>query len=93
MEAAIIHDCKELIERQPINTVKAHYTLLMETDFDKQPDWPYILQKVYIHACLKKKTEIAAWLTTLFETEIDPINRIAYRQMFAYGRHLLSKKR
>ena len=52
--------------------------------------WDYLYQKVYLHACLKKRRNFVEWLTGLFEA-LEPIQRIALRQMFAYGRYLLEK--
>ena len=54
-------------------------------------DWPYVFHRVYLHACLKKKKEIAEWLQTALYPFMDPIQQIALRQIFVYGRHLLSK--
>lgn len=52
-------------------------------------DRPWLFQKLYLHACLKGRREIAEWLEgTVFPT-LDPIQQIALRQGFAYGRHLL----
>ena len=52
-------------------------------------DMAWLFQKVYLHACLKGRREIAEWLEdTVFPT-LDPIGQIAIRQGFAYGRHLL----
>jgi hypothetical protein len=93
MEDQIIRECKDIINRQSFSALQEMYAELQESDWSEQPplDWPYILQKVYIHACLKKKPEIAAWLESLFQTLVDPINQIAYRQTFSYGRYLLRK--
>jgi hypothetical protein len=54
------------------------------------PNLQYLYQKVYLHACLKKKVEIVDWLTSLFST-FDQVSQIAMRQMFPYGRHLLAR--
>ena len=51
----------------------------------------YIVQKVYIHACLKKRREIAEWILNEAEKRLDPIQWMAIRQMSSYGRHLLAK--
>jgi hypothetical protein len=93
IEDQIIRECKDIINRQSFLALQEMYAELQASDWSEQPplDWPYILQKVYIHACLKKKPEIAAWLESLFQTLVDPINQIAYRSTFAYGRHLLRK--
>ncbi len=52
--------------------------------------WEYVYQKLYLHACLKKKREIVEWLKSLFP-QFDPIQQIALRQMFSYGKYLLAK--
>ena len=52
--------------------------------------WEYVYQKLYLHACLKKKRDIVKWLDSLFP-QFDPIQRIALRQMFSYGKYLLAK--
>lgn len=52
--------------------------------------WDYVYQKVYLHACLKKRHDFVKWMDGLFEA-LEPIQRIALRQMFAYGRYLLQK--
>ncbi len=93
LEDQIIRECKEFIERSTLSSLQEYYADLQTYDWSEHPpiDWPYILQKVYIHACLKKKPEIAAWFELLFQTAVDPINRIAYNQTFAYGRYLLRK--
>lgn len=53
--------------------------------------WDHIYQKVYIHACLKKKRAFVEWIMSLFEM-LEPIEKIALRQTFAYGNYLLNKK-
>jgi hypothetical protein len=52
--------------------------------------WDYIFQKVYLHACLKKQKAIVDWLLLIFK-ELPPIQQIALRQLFSYGRVLLTK--
>ena len=52
-------------------------------------DWAF--QKLYLHACLKGRREIAEWLEKVVFPTLDPIVQIALRQGFAYGRHLLRK--
>ena len=91
MDARIIADCKEHINSGDLVALQALYKELQEAEWDHQPDWATILQRVYIHACLKKKPAIATWLTQLFHTQLDPVAQIAHRQMFSYGRHLLRK--
>ncbi len=52
-------------------------------------DWAF--QKLYLHACLKGRKEIAEWLEQSVFPTMDPIVQIALRQGFAYGRYLLRK--
>lgn len=91
MDTRIIADCKEHINTGNLVALQALYKELVAAEWDYQPDWGTILQQVYIHACLKKKPAIAAWLEQLFHTQLDPVTKIAHRQMFSYGRHLLRK--
>lgn len=52
--------------------------------------WDVIYKDVYLHACLKKKPLIVNWLLEVYET-MDPITKIALKQLFPYGRYLLNK--
>jgi hypothetical protein len=90
MEKALLHECKEYINANKFEEFKEYYKILMESEFETQPDWANLYQKVYLHACLKKRKEIADWLETLF-TQFPPITQIAYRQLFFYGHVLLRK--
>lgn len=89
MEDALVKEGKTMINEgclaEDLQVMFAHYKETLEN-----VDWPYVLQKVYIHACLKKKAELASWLQDQFQ-HVDAINQIAYRQTFAYGKYLLQK--
>ena len=89
MNASLLEECKAYINANKLEEFKEFYQLLTESEFDVSPDWPNLYQKVYIHACLKKRKEIAEWLETLFQ-QFDPITQIAFRQVFFYGRYLLA---
>uniref|UniRef100_A0A6C0DJP1 Uncharacterized protein n=1 Tax=viral metagenome TaxID=1070528 RepID=A0A6C0DJP1_9ZZZZ len=52
--------------------------------------WDVVYKDVYLHACLKKKPLIVNWLLEVYET-MDPITKIALKQLFPYGRYLLNK--
>lgn len=90
MDESLLCECKEYINANKFEEFKEFYKELTESEFEKEPDWANLYQKVYIHACLKKRKEIAEWLETLF-TQFPPITQIAYRQVFFYGRFLLKK--
>jgi hypothetical protein len=93
LEQNIIRDCKHILDtsRSPLTDLQAHYRYLLDCDWtEQQPDWAFILQKVYLHACLKGRRDAATWLQSVFNT-LNPIAQIAYRQTFAYGKVLLSR--
>jgi hypothetical protein len=83
---SFLKDCKILIEKDNLEGLQEYYTGFSEENFP----WEYIYQKLYLHACLKKKTRIVKWFDSLFHS-FDPIQQIALRQMFSYGRYLLAK--
>ena len=64
---------------------------IFESVKEEKIDWQRIFLKVYLHACLKKQKEIVDWLTEVYEN-FDSISKIALRQIFPYGKVLLSKK-
>lgn len=80
--------CKELIEKDNLEGLQEIY---LEHQTETWP-WEYIYQKLYLHACLKKKQRIVEWMKPLFE-QFDPIQQIGIRQMFSYGKYLLEKAR
>lgn len=90
MEAEVIRECKPLIVAASLSALQDHYATLMARGESANVDWPYVLQKLYIHACLKGRREVADWLGSLFDA-LDPISRIAYRHTLAYGRALLQR--
>jgi hypothetical protein len=83
---SFLKDCKTLIDKDNLEGLQEYY----EDHKDESFAWEYILQKLYLHACLKKKPRIVDWLTSLYMS-LDPIQQIALRQMFSYGRYLLAK--
>ncbi len=91
MDDELIQTCKGWIDLK--NTVGLQTCILemMETEYPREPDWPYIFHRVYLHACLKGHKDAAAWLQTTIYPKMDPIQQIALRQIFPYGRVLLQK--
>jgi hypothetical protein len=90
----LVEECKELFARKSfsVQTLQDFWNDLQAMEFEVEPDWAYVFQKVYIHACLKGQREAADWLKKIFEEKSDPIQKIAYRQTYAYGTYLLQKK-
>jgi hypothetical protein len=83
---AFLKLCKTLIEKDNLEGLQEVYL----ENLDENYAWEYIYQKLYLHACLKKKQRIVDWMNAMFE-HFDPIQKIALRQMFFYGRYLLAK--
>ena len=83
----VIHVFKEYINK---NDAEAFTSFLSGVEDDYDGVWDYIFKKVYIHACLKKNQPIVDILLQKYE-ELSEIERIAVRQVFPYGRYLLSK--
>ena len=92
MDTGIIADAKRHINDGNLEELQTQVCALIDNpELQREPDWPFIFQKVYLHACLKGKDEIAEWLTKAMYPMMDPIQQIALRQIFSYGRHLLRK--
>ena len=85
---ALIIALKQLVANNDLDGLKAEYTELQ--DSESQQPWDVIFKDVYLHACLKKRQTIVDWLLTVYES-MDDISKIALRQIFPYGRHLLKK--
>ena len=87
---SIVQDCKDYINQNNFTGLKKFYEELLNSEFAAPPDWIAIYQQVYLHACLRKRAEMVAWLRTLFDA-MDPVAKIALRHVFPYGRALLAK--
>lgn len=93
----IVRNAKRIIDRGDLSGLQTYYQNLFESVEDEEDaedpsdiDVPYLFRHIYVHACLKKKQDIASWLKELYET-MDPIMKIALRQIFAYGDYLMKK--
>jgi hypothetical protein len=92
MDTEIIAEAKQHINDGNLYELQSQVCALIDsTELPREPDWPFIFQKVYLHACLKGQTAIANWLRTAMYPLMDPIQQIALRQIFSYGNYLLSK--
>jgi hypothetical protein len=81
-----LKQCKTLIEKDNLEGLQEFY---LENQGENYA-WEYVYQKLYLHACLKKKHRIVEWMRPLFD-QFDPIQQIGIRQMFSYGKYLLAK--
>ncbi len=89
MVEAVIGNFKHYIDVGSLEGCQTYLRELLDT-YDSGVPWDYIFQKVYLHACLKKQKPIVDWLMLVF-TELPPIQQIAVRQIFSYGRTLLAR--
>jgi len=91
MSHTIIEVCKKYIEENNIDYLQLYYKEVVSSSHFQDLDWPVIFHRLYLHACLRKKPEIANWFETVLYPTMDPIQQIALRQIFPYGKYLLSK--
>jgi hypothetical protein len=84
---AFVIECKEFINKGNLTGLQEFVLDYLD---DAQIAWEYVIQKLYVHACLKKQKDIAEWISSQIE-RLDPIQQIAIRQMFPYGRWLLAR--
>lgn len=82
----LVRELKTLVERNNLEGLVEYLEVYQESEIP----WDTLFKDVYLHACLKKQRRIVDWLVKLYE-EMPPIQKIALRQTFAYGRYLLSK--
>ena len=91
IERELLTSAKEIIEKQSLLVFQEYAQDMISQEFPCHVDWVTLFQKVYLHACLKKKRDIAEWLQTTLFPRLDPIQQIGLRQVFPYGRYLLAK--
>lgn len=89
----IIAAVKERINHGDLENIQRIYLEILNTEYPTglEPDIGYLYHRLYLHACLKGQPTIADWLTTALFNNMDPIQQIALRQIFPYGRLLLSR--
>ncbi len=90
MYDSIIIKLKQYIDLNETNKFKEYIGLNFE-EIKDAVDLSYVFQKVYLHACLKKRKEIAEWLVNECFSHLNFFEQSSIRQVFAYGRYLLSK--
>lgn len=90
VEIEIIRTAKDIVERQTLQEFTTFVQELMEAGLSPEPSWHYILQRVYLHACLKQKREIVNFLERLVATE-SRLQSLGWKSTVAYGKTLLTK--
>jgi hypothetical protein len=87
MEEQLVRELKPFINKGHLEGLKNIWCEYQETDFGQEIAWDYIFQKVYLHACLKKKQNIINWFMELYKL-FNPIVQIAMKHVFVYGKYL-----
>lgn len=90
IEQDIVAEAKPYLLAGDLEGLQGLWEEYQETDFGRPLAWEWIFEKLYLYAALKKQREICHWLDGLFQ-ELDPIQQMGLRQMFAYARYLLNK--
>ena len=86
-----VWDLKRTIDNGTLEDLRESvYEWIQETN-ENTVAWDYVILKTYLHACLRKKSDIAGWIAENGEKMLDPAQWIAIRQMIPYGRRLLGK--
>lgn len=86
----IVDKFKHYINVVDLSGAKTYFEELVETYEHDSIAWDYVFNKIYIHACLKKQLAFVNWLMELFEC-LKPVEQIAIRQVFSYGKYLLAR--
>ena len=89
--AVVVKRFKSFVETEDLSGAQGFLAGLVSDPDCADIAWDHVFQKVYLHACLKQKRAFVGWITGLFEM-LEPIEKIALRQTFAYGNYLLNKK-
>ncbi len=89
IDEAIIRDCKKIIEEGNLAYLQDMFEDILGMEDAKRRDWAYIFQKIYLHACVKGKEDVATWLKNNVFPLMDPIQQIACKTTFTYGTQML----
>lgn len=82
-----VKECKAFIDHGYLDALEAFVNENSQVD---NLAWDYIIQKLYVHACLKKMPVLANKILEYLPL-LDPIQQIAIRQTVSYGKWLLSR--
>ena len=91
MTEEILRTCKRYIEEHNICALQVYVGELLDTPCSPSPDWPLLFHRCYLDACLKGLPRAADWLREELYPKMDPLQQIALRQIFPYGRQLLAR--
>lgn len=89
----IVFHAKKQIDAGDLEGIQRMYLDILNTEFETghEPDIGYMFHRLYLHACLRGQETISIWLQRALYQNMDPIQQIALRQIFPYGRMLLAR--
>lgn len=91
LELDIIRQGKACIEQDTLEDFAWFVSSLYTANFCPAPTWSFIVQKLYIHACLKKKADIAKYIEDLVGAYQARLWYPGWKDTMAYGKSLLAK--
>jgi hypothetical protein len=85
----IVREIKYYINANKLQALQMLYDDLYEQHANKEYtyNFEYLWQSAYIHACLKKRSEIKDWLMTLYE-QMNDIQKAALKPNLIYGKYV-----
>lgn len=89
MNRNIVKTAKKYVEENNIIMLKNLYNDISNMDCEYKVNIPSIFKEVFFHACLHGETEIITHLMC-FYFEFDDLTQVLLRQMFPYGKYIMS---
>ncbi len=87
MQEYIIKKFKYYIDDDRYEDMYELYNNITTPEYHNKISYPFIFQKVYLYACIKRKSEVVVWLFNVYKT-FALVDRIALRPTIIYGKHL-----
>lgn len=85
-------DLKSLVEREDLAALQTYFQQIQTGESETPTEWDYLFQKLFLHACLKRRVSIADWLRTEVFEALPPIQQMAVRHCLTYGKYLMRPK-
>jgi len=89
MNRNIVRTAKRYVEENNTIMLKNMYKEISTMDSEYNVNIPSIFKDIFLHACLRGETEVITFLMR-FYFEFDDITQVLLRQMFPYGKYIMS---
>ncbi len=83
----IISTFKHYIKNDMLDRFEDYFYEITSEEYHNKISYPFIFQKVYLYACIKKKNDVIVWLFNVYKT-FAIVDRIALRPTIIYGKYL-----